>query len=212
MRIAIFGATGQVGRRIVDEALSRDHEVTAIVRSAKPHRLPADALVRRGDASRVEDIKRLSQGQDIVINATRSAVSDVDEVRSISLAFDQALSGTSIRLFVIGGAASLKVPGADGRRVIDDPRYLPEAFRPVAQASLAQYELCVSQSSVDWTYLSPPAQLEPGRRTGQYRLGGDYLVTDETGRSRISIEDLAVVTLDEIMRAEYSQRRFTAAY
>ncbi len=213
MRIVIFGAAGTVGRRIVDEALSRGQAVTAVVRNrARSHAFPAGVVVQIGDASNVDDVTALSGGQDVVISATRSATSNVAEVVATTRALMDGLAVSGARLLIVGGAASLVVPGSNGRTVLDDARYLAPAFRSVGEASRAQYLACLSETRVDWVYLSPPAQLEPGERTGQYRLGLEQLLIDSEGHSRISIEDLAVVLLDEAMRPRYHQCRFTAAY
>jgi putative NADH-flavin reductase len=213
MRITVFGAAGKVGRRVLDEALLRGHEVTAVIRNpAYMNDLPAIAIARVGDAANTEDVITISSDQDVVINATRSATSDEQEVTHTTRALMDGLARTGARLLVIGGAASLTVPGTGGRTVIDDPRFLHPAARPVGQASLIQFHACLAETRVDWAYLSPPAQLVHGERTGHYRLGRDELLLDKDGDSRISIEDLAVVLLDEAENPRHHRMRFTAAY
>ena len=213
MRITVFGAAGKVGRRVVDEALLRGHEVTAVIRNpAYMDDLPATAIARVGDAANTEDVITISRDQDVVINATRSTTSDEQEVTHTTRALMDGLARTGARLLVIGGAASLTVPGTGGRNVIDDPRFLHPAARPVGQASLTQFHACLAETRVDWAYLSPPARLIDGERTGHYRLGRDELLLDKDGDSRISIEDLAVVLLDEAENPRHHRMRFTAAY
>ena len=213
MKISVFGAAGKVGRRLVDEALSRGHDVTAIVRDpARFEALPPAAIARVGDAACAEDVAHLSLGQDVVVNATRSATGDAQEVVRTTRALMDGLSRTGARLLIVGGAASLKVPGTDGRLVMDDPKFLPPSARHIGQASFHQFEVCRAESRVDWVYLSPPADLVPGERTGAYRLGRDELLLDHRGRSGISMEDLAVALLDEAEAPRHHQARFTAAY
>ena len=96
--------------------------------------------------------------------------------------------------------------------MLSAPDFLPGAVVPIARACQAQYELCLEETRVDWTYLSPAAMLEPGDRTGRYRLGTDTLVVDESGVSRISIEDFAVAMLDEVERPKHIRRAFTVGY
>lgn len=103
---------------------------------------------------------------------------------------------TNFRLLVVGGAASLIVPGTGGTTVVDDIRFQPpDAFRKIALAYIDQLEVCRTDAQADWAYLSPPAVMEPGERTGVYRLGTDELLVDACGNSTISVEDLAVALL-----------------
>lgn len=213
MKITVLGAAGNVGRRIVNEALSRGHEVTAVVRSSERIKeLPAGTNAQIGNATDIDDVVRLSAGQDLVINATRSPTSDIAEVTKVTATIMEGLTRTGVRLLVIGGAASLTVPGSNGKRVIDAPQYLTPSHRHIGEASFAQYEACLREQRVDWSYLSPPAELKPGERTGQYRSGRDELVVDNQNRSTLSIADLAVVALDEAEQPRHHQTRFTAGY
>ena len=171
MRITVFGATGRVGRRVVAEALSRGHEVTGVARDAtRLGELQSGVDARIGNANSVEDIVKLSAGQDVVINAMGPSPGKESEVVKTSRTLIEGLARTGVRLLVSGGAASLVVPGTNGTKVINDPRYLPLSARDVAQASMDQYNVCFSEESVDWAYLSPPAHLVPGARTGKYRF------------------------------------------
>lgn len=213
MQITIFGAAGNAGRRIVKEALSRGHEVTAVLRDpGRGSEFPGGINTRVGNAANPNDVERLCQDQDVVISATRSATSDVQEMRTMARVLLEGTARSGTRLLIVGGAASLLVPGTDGRLVLDDPRFLGPSDRHIGEASLAQYQQCLSANRTNWTYLCPPAELVPGDRTGRYRLGLDELLIDAAGISRISIEDLAVALLDEAEYARHHQRRFTAAY
>ncbi|MHB1526768.1 MAG: NAD(P)-dependent oxidoreductase [Candidatus Dormibacteria bacterium] len=212
MRIIVFGAAGNVGSRVVTEALSRGHQVTAVVRDpARFHQLNTAADARAGDASNVEDVAELSAGQDLVISATRPAPGRENELLTTTRALLAGVARSGVRLLVVGGAASLIVPGAGGTTVVDAPGF-PAALRDLALACVGQLAACRSDTVVDWAYLSPAALLEPGERTGTYRLGTDELLVDAQGNSTISMEDLAVVLLDEAERPGHRRTRFTAAY
>ncbi|KJS52607.1 NADH-flavin reductase [Streptomyces rubellomurinus subsp. indigoferus] len=212
MRITVFGATGSVGSRVVTEALSRGHEVTAVVRDrAKPHGLPAAVAIAVGDARDPEAVTRAAAGQDLVITATRPAPGSEHELPAATRGLLAGLAGTGVRLLAVGGAGSLTVPGAGGMTVAEDPGF-PADIRPIALACGEQLDLYRADSEVDWTYLSPAALLEPGERTGRFRIGRDELLVDEDGNSAISMEDLAVALLDEAERPAHRRARFTAAY
>ncbi len=213
MKITVLGAAGNVGSRVVAEALSRGHEVTAVVRnSASANGLPIAANIRAGNAGSVEDVANVSVGQDIVISAIKPAPSNKSETVATTNALMDGLAQTGVRLLVVGGAATLTIPGTGGKTVIEDPNFLPVSARHVGQASADQLEACRLESRVDWAYLSPPAHLAPGERTGNYRLGADELLLDAEGNSTISMEDLAVVLLDEAEQPRHHRTRFTAAY
>ncbi|MGW7065745.1 NAD(P)-dependent oxidoreductase [Streptomyces sp. NPDC054855] len=214
MNITVFGAAGNVGSRVVTEALSRGHEVTAVVRDqARFAELHPGAKHRTGDAGVPYDVAELSAGQDLVINATRPAPGREHEHAAITKSLLEGLSGTGVRLLIVGGAGSLTVPGTRGVLAIDDPRYVPTAWRHIAQASNDQYEAVrTADTDVDWTYVSPSAVLEPGTRTGTFRLGTDELLVDAAGNSSLSMEDLAIALLDETETPRHSRTRFTAGY
>lgn len=212
MRITIFGAAGQAGRRTVTEALDRGHSVTAVLRGpARAHEIPAAAEVRIGDAADPEDVADLTVGQDLVISATRPAAGRENELIGTAGNLTAAAARTGIRLLFVGGAATLTVPGTGGVTVMDEPGF-PESLRPIARACAEQLAVCRAATHADWTYLSPPAELHTGVRTGRYRLGRDALVVDRHGRSALSYADLAVVLLDEAERCAHRGVRFTAAY
>jgi putative NADH-flavin reductase len=209
MQITVMGAAGMVGRRVVAEAAARGHDVVAVVRDpARAGGLPAGVSVRAGDATDVGDVTRTSTGQDVVVAAVRPAAGREDELVSMTKAL---LAGAAARLLVVGGAGSLAVPDSGGRLVADDPDLVTAEYRAVAQAGVQQLAACRA-ADVDWTYLSPPALLLPGTRTGRYRLGTDELLVDATGRSTISVEDLAVALVDEAERPAHRRARFTVAY
>ncbi|MEU2034322.1 NAD(P)-dependent oxidoreductase [Nocardia amamiensis] len=211
MRITVFGAAGDVGRRVVAEALAREHEVTAVVRDpARATTVPAEALVRQGDASRLDDVVSLSTGQDLVITATRPALGREHELPAVTSVLLAGLARTGVRLLVVGGAATLTVPGAGDVTLHETPDF-PAELRGIAQACADQLALCRADTAADWTYLSPPAELVPGERTGTYRLGTDELLARADGLSAISMEDFAVAVLDEAERPAHRRARFTVA-
>ncbi len=180
--------------------------------SARSKGLPAAAKVRTGDVGNVEDVAKVSVGQDVVISAIKPAPGNKSETVATTNALMDGLAQTGVRVLVVGGAATLTVPSTGGKTVVEDSNFLPVSARPVGKASADQLEACRLESRVDWAYLSPPAQLVPGERTGNYRLGTDELLLDAEGNSTISMEDLAVALVDEAERPMHHRTRFTVAY
>lgn len=213
MKIVLFGATGHVGQGILGEALQRDHDVTAVVRD--PTRVTiqnARLTLVTGDVANPASYASALQGADAVI-ASISARRDGDfasVARNADVLLDTLPKAGVKRLAWVGGAGTLEV--APGVRVIDDPHF-PAAWKPEAEAqgdALAVFR--VSKANIDWVYISPAALLEDGERTGKYRIGGDRLLVDADGKSRISIPDYAVALLDRIENNDTPRKRITVAY
>ncbi|NEB81153.1 NAD(P)H-binding protein, partial [Streptomyces sp. SID14478] len=168
--------------------------------------------LRTGDAADPARIAELAAGQDLVVSATRPAPGREPELAAVAQALLAGLHATGVRLLLVGGAAGLVVPGTGGRTVVEAPDF-PSSLRPIALACNEQLAVCrATGHDVDWTYLAPAALLEPGERTGRYRLGTDDLLVDADGVCTLSMEDLAVVLLDEAERPKHHRTRFTAAY
>ncbi|WP_280456948.1 NAD(P)-dependent oxidoreductase [Nocardia carnea] len=210
MKIAVVGAAGMAGSRIVAEAAQRGHDPVAVFRNGRPGTLPPGVVAVRGDASDRSQMSEVFAGADAVVAATRPAPGQERTVAATTRAMLDAAAGHGIRILVVGGAAPLRSPGDPDRLVLDDPEYVPESIRTIASASVVQLEVCRDHPA-DWVYLSPPALLEPGARTGTYRRATTTLLVDAAGRSRISAEDFAVAVLDELETPEVA-RHFTVGY
>lgn len=213
MKIALFGATGHIGQGILDEALSRGYDVVAIVRD--PARLPqknAKLTVVTGDVSNASTWLDAVRGADAVV-ASLSARRDgnLDSVPgNANVLLDNLPKAGVKRLLWVGGAGTLEV--APGKRVIDDPHF-PAEWKPEAEAQGKALDVFrTSKSPVEWTYISPAALIQPGDRTGKYRVGGEQLLVDAEGNSKISIADYAVALLDRIEKQDAANRRITVAY
>jgi putative NADH-flavin reductase len=213
MKITIFGAGGNVGKCAVNEALSRGHNVTAVFRDITRSGKLNDAVnIVQGDASNVDDVVRISSGQDLVISATRPPQGSEYKLLDVCEALLNGLEISGVKLLLVGGAASLILPNSNGRLVIDDDSLVPPAWRGIAEACLAQFKLCQDYPSFNWTYVSPPALIMSGERTGKFRLGTDELVVDDNGQSKITFEDFAVALIDEAEQENHIRERFTVAY
>lgn len=198
----------------MSEALSRGHDVTAVVRDPSGHAaaLPPRARRRAGDASDPAAVARLARGQDLVIGATRPGPGREHELVTTTEALLDGTARSGVRLLLVGGAATLTVPGAGGAAAARAPDF-PAGREAAEAACAAQLEVCrAAPPAADWTCLSPPALLEPGKRTGLYRLGSDTLLTDPEGRSAVSLEDFAVALIDEAEHPRHRRTRFTVAY
>ncbi|TQM32390.1 NAD(P)-dependent oxidoreductase [Nocardia bhagyanarayanae] len=210
MKIAVVGATGMVGSRVIDEAARRGHDLIAVFRSRRPTALPPRVIAVEGDANDPDRMSGLFHGADAIVAATRPAEGHEHTAAKTATALLDAAATAGTRILFVGGAAPLRLPQHPDRLVIDSPEYVPEAIRPIAAASVAQLEACRAHPA-DWVYLSPPGLLEPGSRTGKYRRGTTTLLVGADGTSRISAEDFAVAVLDELENP-VGEEHFTVGY
>jgi uncharacterized protein len=217
--IALFGATGMIGQRILNEALSRGHKVVAIVRDVT--KIPTNKpglSAKPGDVLKPESVAVAVAGNDVVVSSYGPGAGDPQQVIQAARALIEGIAAASqntgkpIRLIMVGGAASLEV--APGLLLLDAPNF-PAAWKGVASAHRDALEVLRKEGTaagINWTYFSPAAFIQPGERTGKYRTGTDQLLTDGKGESRISAEDYAVALIDEIEKPHFAGKRFTAAY
>lgn len=216
MHILVFGATGNVGRRVVQEALNRGHRVTGVVRDpASSEPIDERVTLVAGDATDPASVAGLAHGADAVVSAISPRPSSrglpqprlVDNVRALIAGLRRA--GVA-RVLYVGGAGSLRV--ASGEALLEQPDF-PDAYK--AEAVEGREALQVWRNEADglaWTFLSPAAEFVPGERTGRYRTTGDDLLADAEGRSRISYDDYAVAVLDELEEPRHAGERFGVAY
>ena len=202
MKIAIYGASGMVGSRVAAEAVSRGHEVIGITRSGGEQ--PAGVRAVRGSANDAASVKEIAADADVLVSAmgpSRTGGDHQDFLDAIDMLVANA-GGT--RLLVVGGAGSLVV---DGKRLVDGPDF--PAIYKTESLTVAQAldNLRVTDAGVDWTMLSPAQVIQPGERTGTFRLGLDEPVGHE-----ISAEDFAVALVDEIEKPAHPRQRFTLGY
>ncbi|QDH23763.1 NAD(P)-dependent oxidoreductase [Saccharibacillus brassicae] len=210
MKVLVLGAEGQMGRRLVTEALYRKCEVIVLMREPALLGQEHAALeVRAGDLLAPGAIASAAAGCDAILSAFGSEPGEAPLLpEAMRLTIEGAQAAGVDRLIVVGGSGTLLT--APGVRLMDGPDY-PEELLPLAQAHADAYEV-LAQSELEWTYASPAAWIEPGRRTGNFRVGMSLLVTDDEGHSRISVEDFAAAVIDELDDPNFIRARFTVAY
>ena len=197
MKITIFGATGMAGSAITDEAVRRGHQ--ALAASRHPRKDGAsDVESIAVDVADIDSVAAALGDADAAVVAVRPAPGQESTLPALTWNVLDAARLHDVRVVVVGGSAPLWSPTMPGRRVFDDPAYIPAAWRTIAQASLDQFTACQKHLYQRWTYVSPPAIFEPGPRTGHYERGTDTLLVDEHGTSRISAADFAIAIVDEL--------------
>jgi putative NADH-flavin reductase len=202
MKIAIMGATGNAGQRLVNEAVSRGHSVTGISRSADQQAAREGVTWVKADINDVDDMAGKVAGHDAVILSMPFNSLNADNVFAVA-------SKAGAWLLVVGGAASLE--NDEGVVLLDTPGF-PDFIK--VEAAPARDFLDRLKAGVDfaWTFLSPSMFFGPGERTGTFRLGTETLLTAADGKSAISYEDFAVAMVDEIEQPKHKNMRFTVGY
>ncbi|MGH8219681.1 MAG: NAD(P)-dependent oxidoreductase [Steroidobacteraceae bacterium] len=203
MKIALIGATGNVGSKILAEALSRGHQVTGIARHIEKLEGRDGVTARQVDMADESKLADALRGNDAVVVSVRYQSNDVRHALAAAKA-----AGTQ-RILFVGGAASLEA--SPGVRLLDTPGF-PDVIKVEAAPAALALDRIREEKTLEWTFLSPSIMLVPGERTGKFRIGGDQVLKDAQGESRISQEDLAVALLDELEKPRHIRQRFTVGY
>ncbi|MGE3976338.1 MAG: NAD(P)-dependent oxidoreductase [Nitrospira sp.] len=213
MKIALIGATGFVGSAILKEALARGHEVTAIVRHPEKLQPHPKQHSQKGDVNNADEVARLVAGHDAVISAFSPGSTNPDIYKQQVKGTEAIIKGVKQagvkRVLWVGGAGGLEIkPGVQS---VDTPEF-PKDWKQGSLATREALNLLRKEPSLDWSYLSPSADLSPGQRTGKFRLGADQLLVDAKGQSHISVEDYAMAMIDEVEEPRHIRQRFTVGY
>jgi putative NADH-flavin reductase len=202
VKVALIGASGNAGSRILNELVAHGHTVTAIVRHPEKVLPHPNVIAKKGDVFDQSGLAELLKGHDAVVSSVHFLASDphklIEAVRAAGVK----------RYIVVGGAGSLEV--APGVKLIDTPEF-PAAYKAEAAAGGVFLDLLRPEKELDWTFLSPSALFVAGERTGKFRLGSEQLLTTDKGSS-ISFEDFAIALVDELEKPQHSRQRFTVGY
>lgn len=214
MKIAIIGATGFLGKNLVNEFTNRNHQVTAISRTVQDSDKD-NLLYVAVDVLNIQELAAVLKGNDAVVSAFNPGWTNPNiyaDFLAGARAIQEAvkLSGVK-RLITIGGAGSLYI---NGSQLVDGPDF-PAEIKAGATAAREYLEIIKEEKELDWAFFSPAIEMYPGittGRTGKYRLGLENPVFNAENRSILSGEDVAVVLADEVENPKHHQVRFTAAY
>jgi len=206
MKIAIIGASGKAGSLILNEAVSRGHEVTAIVRDASKLNNRNVAVIEKTIFDLTsDDVNKF----EVVVNAFGAPLGEEQAHVDAGHALIEVLKGTSTRAIIVGGAGSLYVDENKTVKVMDTPDF-PDIFIPTAKGQGRNLQELQKTSTITWTFISPSALFDvEGKRTGSYQAGKDNLLVNSKGESYISYADYAIAVLDEIENPQHINERFT---
>jgi putative NADH-flavin reductase len=202
MKIALIGASGNVGQRVTAEATARGHQVIAIARNVDSIAATDTVTPVAADMTEESAILAAIGDADVIVLSVRFQGLDYDSLFA-------TLAKTGKRVLIVGGAASLEV--APGKQLIDTEGF-PDFIKVEAEPARQALRHLQSTEELDWTFLSPSVFFGPGERTRTFRLGKDELLTAADGKSHISYEDYSIALLDEIETPKHAGERFTVGY
>ena len=206
MKILIIGATGMIGSRILSKAVERGHSVIAAARKLENISSSEKVEAIKFDMHDAEQFQELASKVDVIVAAASPRNTGDAQTEAVDYAKALIAGAGDTRLMVVGGAGSLNLP--DGTPVAE---VVPKEYRDEAKGMRKAFEV-IASSSLDYTVHAPAGLIQPGERTGKFRLGGQTFLTDSEGNSAISAEDYAVAHLDEIENPAHKRDIFTAAY
>jgi uncharacterized protein len=218
MKVALIGASGFVGSKILAEALQRGHHVTAIVRNPEKIQPDKNLNTKKADVHDVDELAKLLAGHDVIVSSFNPArgvagahVYDLHVQGHKAILAAAKKSGVK-RFLGVGGAASLKTP--EGIELIDSPQFPAayEQFKPGIRGTRELYYLLKQEPSLDWVFIAPSVVIAPGERTGKFRIGKDHVLYNDKGESKISLEDYAAALVDEMERPQHHNERITIGY
>lgn len=214
-KIVLIGASGFVGSAILNEALNRGIKVSVIVRNPESIKITnANLIIVKADVSDSDRVAEISKEADAVISAFNPGWSNPNIYEETLKIYPRILEGVKKakvkRLLIVGGAGTLFV--APGLRVIDSGAIPAEIMDGVKSLGEFYLNTLINEQDIDWVFFSPAGSLEPGERTGNYRLGKDDLILNDKGESKISVQDYAKAMIDEFETPAHHKERFTIGY
>ena len=216
MKVALIGASGFVGKAILNELVSRGNEVIAIARDTAKIESSDDLVTKIAvDVLDTEKLAAVIKGADAVVSAFNAGWTNPnlynDTVEGAN-AIQAAVKASGVKRYIfVGGAGTLQI---DGHQIVDGPNF-PAEYKPGATAVRDYFNTLKQEKELDWLFFSPAIEMHQGittGRTGKYRLGKTSPVFNEEGRSILSVEDLAIVIADELENKTHHQEQFTAGY
>lgn len=214
-KVAVIGATGFVGKQVVNELANRGYSVNAIARDSSKVEAKVNVTATSADVNNIDELAKVLEGNDAVINTFNAGWTNpnlYDDFLNGSRNIEKAVEKSGVKRFItVGGAGSLFI---DGNQLVDGPDF-PADIKPGALAARDYLNEIKRNETLEWTFFSPAIEMHQGTagvRKGTYRTALDNPVFNEEGRSILSVEDVAVALVDELEQNNFVKQRFTAGY
>ena len=215
-KVAVIGATGFVGTQVVKELANRGYFVNALARNTSKIEESENVKAVTADIYNTAELSEILKGNDAVISTFNPGWTNpniFEDFLKGAESIEKAVEESGVKRFItVGGAGSLYI--AENLQLIDTPEF-PAEIKPGAEAARQYLEMIKKNENLDWTFFSPAIEMHQGTagvRKGTYRTALENPVFDESGRSVLSVEDVAVALVDELENNQFVKQRFTAAY
>ena len=215
-KVAVIGATGFVGTQVVKELANRGYFVNALARNTSKIEESENVKAVTADIYNTSELAEILKGNDAVISTFNPGWTNpniFEDFLKGAESIEKAVEESGVKRFItVGGAGSLYI--AENLQLIDTPEF-PAEIKPGAEAARQYLEIIKKNENLDWTFFSPAIEMHQGTagvRKGTYRTALENPVFDESGRSILSVEDVAVALVDELENNQFVRQRFTAAY
>ncbi len=210
MKIALLGAAGNVGKVLTEEAVLRGHQVVALVTDKQKMANVNGVEIVEVNASDLGSLTKTFSGHDLIISALGPKQGAEDTLIQMTKTLIGAAKAAKVpRLIAVGGAGGLKI---NETTTLAQSGFLPPEWMPIVNAHVLAFEEYTQESDLNWTVLRPSSFFSSGERTGIFKLGTEFLITDAEGNSRISYQDFAVALFDEVEHSAYNRTSFTVGY
>ena len=204
-KIAVVAANGRAGSLIVEEAVRRGFDVTAIVRGEN-RTAAQNSVIKDALELTTEDL----EGFDAVVDAVGGWTPEtIPAITDAGIHLADVLVGTDVRLLVVGGAGSLFV-NPEHTVTVDMGTDFPDDWKPLSSAHGKALAHLRAADDLKWTYISPAADFRPdGERTGDYTLASEELTLNSRGESTVSYADYSIAMVDEIESGDHVAQRIS---
>jgi len=211
MKIAVIGASGFIGENVVNEALSKGHEVVGIFRRnpiSKQKNLTLEKLTIFDE----DKFEKAIKDCDVIVSAYNPGYYHVEQAKryldGYEVIFNIAKKLNKHVVVVIGSTTLIQYDG----ELVKDSLVFPKPWIKALEGTDLVYEKYKDDRDLKVSFISPAAEVFDGPSTKNYSYGKDHLLYDALERSRISVEDLAHAIVLECENPKYINSRFTIAY
>ena len=208
MIITVFGATGQVGKRIVRYALAKGHTVRAFGRNVtdlidEDNRSESLEAIK-GSVFDDNEVNHAIKGADAVISALGGTFDGEDKTRSLGMRKIVAqMQKTGVhKIVALGGLGILSAD--DGTFIMDKPEF-PKEYIAVSREHMQAF-LQLQHSALNWTFVcSPNIKEEEEEGDGRYTVNDTYL--PDPNLYEISTGNLAHFMVNEAENNKHDKKR-----
>lgn len=209
MKIAVIGASGNLGGRVARQALERGHEVVAIQRREMKPDERVELLRKSLFDLKKDDVADM----DVIISAFGGGFkADPSINKDAFMKYIELTDGTDKHLIAIAGAGSLYTDSSHNTYEYESEGH-PEFLREISRNIKLGIDELQQTERMNWTVVCPSRNFDPeGPFTGEYLVGTEgEVIYNEEGNSYVTYDDLAKAMIDIAEQSSYRRMKITVA-